>query len=61
MTPVLTLKVKAHVERTLPPGHPGREAVMALPDQMDEAAYDAAFPILLRLLRLRGAEEEVRP
>ncbi len=60
MSLVSTIEVKSHVERTLPPGHPGREAVLALPDQMDEAAYDAALPILLRLLRLRVGGEEGR-
>jgi len=57
MTPISTVELKAHVERTLAPGHPGREAVLALPDQMDEAAYDAALPLLVRLLRFRSTGE----
>jgi hypothetical protein len=57
MTQISTVTIKAHVERTLPPGHPGREAVLALPDQMDEASFDAVSPFIIHLLRLRPSEE----
>ena len=35
------------------PGHPGREALLAQPDELDVATLDALFPSLIRLLRLR--------
>ena len=54
---ISTVELKAHVERTFAPDAPGREAVLALPDQMDRAAWDAALPILVRLLRLRSTGE----
>jgi hypothetical protein len=35
------------------PGHPGREAILAQPDELDVATFDGLFPTLIRLLRLR--------
>lgn len=37
----------------LPPGHPGREAILAQPDELDIATFDGLFPTLIRLLRMR--------
>jgi hypothetical protein len=45
---------KRLAEREYSPGHPGREALLALPDEMDEASFDAALPILVRLLRMKS-------
>ncbi|MHB8351230.1 MAG: hypothetical protein ACYDFT_00815 [Thermoplasmata archaeon] len=53
---ISTVELKHQAERTLPAGHPGREAIFALADQMDEGAYRAILPVLLRLVRQRSAE-----
>lgn len=42
---------KATVAEDFAPGHPGREALLALPDQVSERNFDETFPLLLRLLR----------
>lgn len=42
---------KAAAAEELPPGHPGREAILALPDRMGAPAFDAVFPLLVRLLK----------
>ena len=42
---------KSAVFNGLPPGHLGREAVLALPDEIPVSQFDALFPILVRLLR----------
>ena len=47
---------KSLLARELRPGHPGREAVLALPDELEVTAFDGLFPSLLRLLRLRPTE-----
>lgn len=47
---------KVEVTRGLAPGHPGREALLALPDELEATAFDAIFPSILRLLRLRPVE-----
>jgi hypothetical protein len=47
------IRAKESVTRDLQPGHPGREAILAQPDELDVAAFDALFPSLVRLLRLR--------
>lgn len=44
---------KAATAEGSPPGHPGREALLAQPDEMEIAAFDTLFPTLVRLLRLR--------
>ena len=44
---------KASAAEALAPGHPGREALLAQPDEMEIAAFDTLFPTLVRLLRLR--------
>jgi hypothetical protein len=44
---------KSAAAESLPPGQPGREAVLFQPDEMEEAAFDLLFPSLVRLLRLR--------
>ncbi len=46
-------RVKAVVSQNFSPGHPGREALLAQPDEMEIAAVDTLFPTLVRLLRLR--------
>ncbi len=45
---------KGEVGQMLPPGHPGREALLAQPDELDVATFDGLFPTLVRLLRLRS-------
>ncbi len=46
-------RVKDSVLQDFTPGHPGREALLAQPDELEVAAFDALFPSLVRLLRLR--------
>ncbi len=48
---------KAAASDGLPPGHPGREALIAQPDEIEEAVFDLLFPSLVRFLRLRPALE----
>ncbi len=45
---------KAGISPLFEPGHAGREAVLALPDEMSEQDFDVVFPMILRLLRLRS-------
>lgn len=50
--------VKAEAARFLPAGHPGREGILALPDYLPGATFDALVPVLIRLVRAtppRGA------
>jgi hypothetical protein len=49
---------KAEAGRVLPPGHPGREAIMISPDAVSEAAFDLLVPTWIRLLRLRSHPSE---
>lgn len=44
---------KALLSRELRPGHPGREALLAQPDELEVGTFDAVFPVLVRLLRLK--------
>lgn len=53
MTPSLA-DVKALAARDLPPGHPGREALLAIPDDTTREAVRAAFPLLVRLLKQKS-------
>ena len=46
---------KAAVFADFPAGHPGREAVLALPDRISVGTFDSLFPVLLRLLRAPSA------
>jgi hypothetical protein len=46
-------RAKASAADNLRPGAPGREALLAQPDELDEATFDAILPALVRLLRLR--------
>ena len=48
---------KSAAAESIPPGHPGREALLSQPDEMEEKAFDLLLPSLLRLLRLRPALE----
>ena len=34
-------------------GAPGREALLAQPDELEEATFDSLFPALVRMLRMR--------
>ncbi len=47
-------KVKESALQDFPPGHPGREALVAQPDELEATVFDALFPSLVRLLRLRS-------
>ena len=48
----LRLPKRAATEGYLP-GAPGREALLAQPDELEEAAFDSLLPALVRMLRLR--------
>ena len=48
--------VKESALRDFPPGHLGREALLAQPDELEVAAFDVLFPALVRLFRLRSEE-----
>lgn len=52
--PVRLDRAKEEARRFLPDGQPGRETLLALPDEMPEATFDALVPTLIRLLRLRA-------
>ncbi len=43
---------KTAASEDLPPGHPGREALLALSDELSEREFDAIFPTLVRLLKV---------
>jgi hypothetical protein len=45
--------VKAEALRSLPPGHPGREAILCVADQVSDAEFDALIPTWIKLLRLK--------
>lgn len=45
---------KAEAIRVQEPGQPGRELLMALPDEIGASEFDVLVPTLLRLLRARG-------
>lgn len=42
---------KSAVAEDFEPGHPGREVLLALADEVPERDFDALFPVLIRLLR----------
>lgn len=44
---------KSAAAEGFPPGHPGREAILAQPDELDVTTLDGLFPTLVRLLRMR--------
>ena len=46
-------RAKASAADNLPPGAPGREALLAQPDELEEVTFDAILPALVRMLRLR--------
>jgi hypothetical protein len=48
---------KDEARRSLPPGHPGREVLLAQPDVLDDATFTALLPALIRTLRSRGPED----
>ncbi len=50
---------KASVASGLPPGHPGRELLLSLPDRISEREFDALFPSLLRVLKLKEPTNHV--
>ena len=45
--------VKSVARAALPEGHPGREVILVLPDEMPNRDFDVIIPTLLRLLRTR--------
>jgi hypothetical protein len=47
-------RVKDEARRSLPPGHPGREALLCSPDEVSEAEFDILLPTWIRLLRLKS-------
>jgi hypothetical protein len=51
--PVDLREPKAEATRSLPPGHPGREALLAQPDQLPTDEFNALIPALIRMLRSR--------
>ncbi|MCI4327126.1 MAG: hypothetical protein L3K16_05780 [Thermoplasmata archaeon] len=51
--PIDLREPKSEATRTLPPGHPGREALLAQPDLLPIAEFDALIPTLIRMLRSR--------
>lgn len=52
--PVRLDRVKEEARQSLLPGQPGREAILAMPDEISEAEFDLLVPTWIRLLRLRG-------
>jgi hypothetical protein len=52
--PVDLRESKAEATRCLPPGHPGREALLAQPDDLPTEEFDALLPALVRMLRSRA-------
>jgi hypothetical protein len=46
---------KAAVREALDPGHPGRELMLSLEDEVEVDTFDLAWPVLVKLLRLRMA------
>ena len=45
-------RAKSAASASFPPGHPGREAILALQDEIPEREFDAIFPSLVRFLRV---------
>ncbi len=52
--PVPLAEPKRVAVRELPPGHPLREMILRLPDDLSEAQFDTVAPILVGLARVRG-------
>ena len=53
MPPVSLEGPKDEARRSLPAGHPGREALLAQPDALPVDEFDALIPALIRILRSR--------
>lgn len=51
MRTVRLVAAKRGIAVEFPPGHPGREAILALPDEISAGQFDAVFPLLVRLLK----------
>jgi hypothetical protein len=51
--PVDLREAKSEAVRGFPPGHPGREALLAQPDELPTEEFDALLPALARMLRSR--------
>ncbi len=47
-------EAKRIASEDLPPSHPGRQLLQGLPDHMEEAAWDAMLPAVVRLLRQKS-------
>jgi hypothetical protein len=56
--PVRMDRAKAEAQSCLPPGHPGREAILVSDDELSEAEFDLLVPTWIRLLRLKHGEVE---
>lgn len=50
---------KAAAAEDFPLGHPGREALLALPDNLPEGEFYAILPSLIRLIRVSRSVGEV--
>lgn len=53
-------RVKDSAMQDFLPGHPGREALVAQPDELEEATFDILFPALVRMLRMRAEGGAIR-
>lgn len=45
---------KSEASRALPPGHPGREALLFAPDAVSEAEFNALIATWIHLLRAQN-------
>jgi hypothetical protein len=56
MPPLRLEPAKEEARRSLPPGHPGREAVLCAPDEVSEEEFAILLPTWIKLLRLKANE-----
>jgi hypothetical protein len=52
---------KEEARRSLLPGQPGRELLLAQPDHLEDATFDSLLPSFVRMLRMRPAEDKGSP
>ena len=55
-TPVEIDRDKSAASQCLPPGHPGREALLVQPDRLEVETFDAIISTRVRLLRTNTEE-----
>ena len=58
MTPpskVSLREAKNLLSRNFAPGHPGRELLLSMEDEVEVGTFDLAWPVIVKLLRLRMA------